>query len=105
MKNKRLIVVGAALCGLSLQCLAQGVVLNNQYGCHSLDDQKARQALIGSLRSYAPEDQVRQAANKAALQALTDQKCQALSGQFVLVQDVEGLRQVDGAAGKFWLFE
>lgn len=104
MKNK-LLIVGAALCGLSFQCLAQGVVLSNQFGCHNLNDQKARQALIDNLRSYAPEDLARQAADKAALQALNQGKCQALSGQFALIQEVEGIRQVDGTAGQFWVIE
>jgi hypothetical protein len=105
MKNKILLVIGAALCGLSLQCFAQGVVLSNEYGCQNLDDQKARGVLIGDLQSFAPEDIVRQDANKAALRALNESKCQPLTGQFALVQEVDGLRQVESSAGIFWLLE
>lgn len=105
MKNKISIVVGAALCGLSIQCLAQGVVLNNEYGCQNIDDQKAREMLITSLRSYAPEAMAKQETAKATLKALNESKCQALDGQFVVVQEAEGLRQVESPAGKFWLLE
>lgn len=105
MKNKILLVLGAAFCGLSLQCLAQGVVLNNEYGCQNLDDQKARGVLIGKLQSFAPEDIVRQDANKAVLKAVNESKCQPLSGQFTLTQETDGLRQVKSSAGEFWLLE
>ncbi|KJZ41309.1 hypothetical protein [Pseudomonas fluorescens] len=95
----------AALCGLSFECMAQGVVLNGEYGCQSRYDQQARAALIVDLRSFAPEDIVRQEPNKAALKALNESKCLPLTGQFTLLQEADGLRQVESATGKFWLAE
>jgi hypothetical protein len=104
MKNKISLVV--ALCGLSLQCLAQqGAVLKNQYGCKNLDDQKAREVLITNLRSYSPHNLARQEADKDTLKALNESKCQKLSGQFVVVEEVEGLRQVEAPDGKFWVLD
>jgi hypothetical protein len=96
-------LLSIALSLTAIPAMAAQVTLIGEYGCADLATQKSRSALMRNIVSDEPHYLAQRQEMKESLLNLSTYMCQPLNGVFPVVGRSDGLIQVKGAEGRFWV--
>lgn len=99
--SKYLLSIVLALAATS--ATAAQVTLNGEYGCADMATQKSRTTLMRNIVSDEPHYVAQRPEMRESLLNLSTYMCQPLNGVFPVVGRSDGMIQVKGSEGSFWV--
>ncbi|UZJ58552.1 hypothetical protein OKW98_18415 [Pseudomonas sp. KU26590] len=99
----RRIFLSVALSLTAAAAMGAQLELSGEYGCADLATQKSRTTLMRNIVSEEPHYVAQRQEMRESLLNLSTYMCQPLSGVFPVVGRSDGLIQVKGSDGSFWV--
>lgn len=97
------ILLSIALSLTATGAMSAQLELGGEYGCADLATQKSRTVLMRNIASDEPHYVAQRQEMRESLLNLSSYMCQPLNGEYHVVGRSDGLIQVKGADGSFWV--